>query len=301
MVGESPSPRQRIELTCPECGHIQFEPAMVISTQCQACRANFQVHDGKPVTRQKPATRLAKPKREADPPPEPPPPPPPPGPPFQSTPPAPPRRNRLLRFLFPPKPPREISCFDCGHQYTAAAEAQSSQCPRCCCYVSLLDYKIDGPWNRRIQTRGDVTILKSGVVSGCSIQCHNLTVIGELGCAVDCSGDLVIRGHGKVIGTVTCRQLRIERRAHVEFFHPVRATGINIAGHARGQFFCSGSITLEKRARLQGFIRAASIVVKSGAKHTGTLEISQADASGDKAMHKAGNASPRSDGADPLP
>jgi len=162
--------------------------------------------------------------------------------------------------------------------------------------VSLLDYKIDGPWNRRIQTRGNITILKSGSVSGCAVQCHNLTVLGELGSSVDCSGELLIRGHGKVIGTVDCRNLRIERRAHVEFFHPVRAEGITIAGHARGQFFCTGTVTLEKRAHLQGFVRAAAIVVKPGAKHSGTLEISQAEASA-----KTTSPSDRPAPSDPLP
>ncbi|MEI7912602.1 MAG: polymer-forming cytoskeletal protein [Verrucomicrobiota bacterium] len=273
MVGESPSPRQRIELTCPECGHTQFEPAMVISTQCHGCRANFQVQDGKAVVRKRPITRLAKPRRDSDPIPELPPPPP--ATPFRSVPDVPTLRQRLLRLLFPPKPPREISCFDCGHHYTAAAEAQSSQCPRCCCYVSLLDYVIDGPWNRRIQTRGNVVILKSGSVSGCAVQCHHLSVLGELGSAVDCSGDLTFRGHGKVMGTVKCQHLRIQRGARVEFFHPVTATTATIAGHVRGQIFCAGAVTLEKRARLQGFIRAAAIIVKPGAKHTGTLEISR--------------------------
>jgi len=246
---------------------------MVISTQCHGCRANFQVHDGKAVVRPRPITRLAKPRRDSDPVPEPPPPPPP-APPFRSVPDVPSLRQRLLRLLFPPKPPREISCFDCGHHYTAAAEAQSSQCPRCCCYVSLLDYVIDGPWNRRIQTRGNVVILKSGTVSGCALQCHHLTVLGELGSSVDCSGDLTIRGHGKVMGTVKCQHLRIQRGARVEFFHPVTAASATIAGQARGQIFCAGTVTLEKRSHLQGFIRAGAIVVKSGAKHTGTLEIS---------------------------
>lgn len=278
MAVESPSPRQRIELTCPECGHAQFEPAMVVSTQCHNCRANIQVRDGKAVSRTSPTMRLAQPRRDAEPPPEPPPQKP--SLPVLSPPRVAAVRHPLLRFLFPPKPPREILCFDCGHNYTAAPEAQSSQCPRCCCYVSLLDYVIDGPWNRRIQTRGNVKILKSGSVSGGGIQCHNLTVIGELGSSVDCSGDIVIRGHGKVLGKVNCRQLRIERGARVEFLHAVTVASAYIDGHARCQIFCDGTITLEKRAHLQGFVRAAAIVVKAGAKHTGTLEILQQNPAG---------------------
>ena len=54
----------------------QTEPALVISTQCRGCRTNFQVKDGKGVTRSQSVARLAKPRRDGDyePPPAPPPP-----------------------------------------------------------------------------------------------------------------------------------------------------------------------------------------------------------------------------------
>ena len=65
--------RHRIEVACPECGKLQFEPALVVSTQCRACRANFQVREGKGVVRKHPVTRLAVPRKDSDPEPEPPP------------------------------------------------------------------------------------------------------------------------------------------------------------------------------------------------------------------------------------
>ena len=272
MVGESPPTRQRVELTCPECGHVQLEPALVVSTQRQGCRAHFQVIGGKAVARPRPATRLAKPRLDSDPYPEAPPPQPKLA--YRTTPKPVVERHPLLRWLFRPKAPRTLICFDCGHQFTAAAEAQSSQCPRCCCYVSLLDYKIDAPWHRSIQTRGDVTILKSGSITDSTIQCHHLTVLGQLGCGASCSGDLTIRNHGKIPGQLTCRQLRIERRSRVEFMQPVTAASAIIDGHARGQINCTGTVTLEKRAVLYGYVRAASIIVKRGAKHHGTFEMS---------------------------
>lgn len=263
--------RHRIDVTCPECGHVQSEPALVISTQCRSCRANFQVREGKVVVRARPVTRLAPPRKDSDPEPQ------------QAPPktqsflrkgsPAPPPRSFLMRLLNPVKPPRPITCFSCGHSYAAIAEAQSSQCPKCSSYVSLLDYDINEPWNRRIQTCGDVVIQKAGIVSGVTVQCHHLTVLGELAGSVDCSGDLIIRSHGKIIGKVNCRNLRVEKGARVEFLHPVTAKSAFIDGNVRGQISCSGSITLEKRARLQGFVRAASLVVKAGAKHTGTIEM----------------------------
>jgi cytoskeletal protein CcmA (bactofilin family)/Zn finger protein HypA/HybF involved in hydrogenase expression len=263
--------RHRIELTCPECGHSQLEPAMVVSTQCRSCRANFQVVAGKAVSRQRATTRIARTRPEAATTTE---------APVATIPPflkkkEPALRNPLLRFFFKEKPPREVTCFNCGHTHKAVSEAQSSQCPRCSSYISLLDYEITEPWNRRIQTRGNVIIQKTGVVSGITIQCHHLTVLGELAGSVECSGDLVIRSHGKILGKVSCRQLRVERGARVEFLNPVTATSAYIDGNVRGQISCTGSITLEKRAHLQGLVKTASLVVKAGAKHTGTIEMVQ--------------------------
>lgn len=261
--------RHRIEVTCPECGHTQNEPALVISTLCRACGANYQVREGKVVVRTQPVTRLAKPRKDGEADPVPPPPKTQPFPPKSP----PPVRSLLMRLLNPAKPPRPVTCFTCGHAFAAIAEAQSSQCPKCSGYVSLLDYQITEPWNRRIQTCGDVVIQKSGTVSGVTIQCHDLTVFGELAGPVECTGDLIIRSHGKIIGKVNCVNLRVEKGARVEFLHPVTAKSACIDGSVRGQISCTGIITLEKRARLQGLVRAASLVVKAGAKHTGTIEM----------------------------
>jgi cytoskeletal protein CcmA (bactofilin family) len=266
------TPRHRIEVTCPECSASQLEPALVVSTQCRSCRANFQVREGKGVVRKHPTTRLAAPRKDSDPEPEPP-------PEVAKTPflpkgpsiPAP--QSFLMRLFNPIKPPRQVTCFECGHSYTAVGEAQSSQCPKCSGYISLIHYDITVQWNRRIQTCGDVIIQKSGVVSGANIQCHNLTVIGELAGSVECSGTVVIRSSGKITGNVFCRHLRVEKGARVEFLNPVNAETASIDGNVRGQIFCSGPITLEKRAHLQGLVRTTSLIVKPGAKHTGTIEM----------------------------
>jgi cytoskeletal protein CcmA (bactofilin family)/predicted nucleic acid-binding Zn-ribbon protein len=265
--------RHRIDVTCPECGHVQKEPALVVSTQCRSCRGNFQVRQGKGVVRQRPVTRLAQPRKDSDADPEPLPEPPKPPALLRPTAATPPKRSLLMRIFQPAKPPREVKCFNCGHAFSAIAEAQSSQCPKCSGYVSLLDYEIREPWNRRIQTCGNVLIQKSGIVSGATLQCHHLTVLGELAGSVECSGDLIIRSHGKIIGRVHCRNLRIEKGARVEFLHPVTATSAFIDGNVRGQISCTGAVTLAKRAHLQGLVRTSSLVIKPGAKHTGTVEM----------------------------
>ena len=265
--------RHRIEVTCPECGQVQSEPALVVSTQCRACRANFQVRAGKGVVRSRPVTRLAVPRKDSDPEPEPLPEAPKLSPMLRRGPVVAPPQSFLARLFNPIKPPRDITCFACGYTYSTIGEAQSSQCPKCSGYISLLNYEINEHWNRRIETCGDVVIQKSGVVSGVTLRCHNLTVLGELGGSVECTGDLIIRSHGKITGTVICRNLRVEKGARVEFLNPVTAATAFIDGQVRGQISCSGAITLEKRSHLQGLVRTTSLIVKPGAKHTGTIEM----------------------------
>jgi cytoskeletal protein CcmA (bactofilin family) len=122
-----------------------------------------------------------------------------------------------------------------------------------------------------------VTILKAGTVSGAPIVCHHLTVLGELAAAVDCSGDLVIRSHGKIPGHVRCETLRVERGAKVEFLSIITASKVFIDGLVTGQIHCSGAVTLEKRAKLNGLVRASRLIVKQGATHNGPMEILQSE------------------------
>ena len=241
---------------------------MVISTLCRSCGQHMDVRDGKPVIRPKHATRLASPGK----------------PPLQypttgggpkvavksekraST--------GFLRKLFHrERPPRSIECYHCSNKFNVVPAAQSSQCPKCGGYISLTDYEIDHAWRRRIQTRGDVKILKEGSIIGVQVQCHDLTVLGKLAAPVDCSGVLRIRSHGKIVGNVSCAELRVERGAEVEFQGDVRAEKAYIDGNVKAQLTCTGTIVLEKKAHLQGLARAGGLVVKAGAKHSGLMEV----------------------------
>lgn len=98
-------------------------------------------------------------------------------------------------------------------------------------------------------------------------------MLGSLTGSVDCSGDFVIRSHGKIVGRVNCRELRIERGAQVEFLNSVNAARATIDGQLKGQLSCTGPVVLEKRAKLKGLVRTTSLVVKEGAQHSGSIEM----------------------------
>ncbi|MFT4177509.1 MAG: polymer-forming cytoskeletal protein [Luteolibacter sp.] len=269
--------RNRIQIECPSCGNSQSEPALVVSTQCRACGEHFKIEDGKAVPRLKPSTLLVK-ARQEDPAhsshPEPVESPSSSFSPFHKTAtPTRPKPSLLARLFHPAKPPREILCLRCQHEYHASADAQSSQCPKCGGYISLQDYEIHESWHRRIETQGNVIIQKSGSVSGVAIHCHDLTVLGELSGSVVCSGSFIIRNHCKILGKVRCKHLRVEKGARVEFLNPVLATTAQIDGIVTGQIECSGAVTLAKRSHLTGTVKTSSLIVKPGAKHTGSIEM----------------------------
>jgi len=270
MADEPLSHRIRIE--CPECGNYQLEPAMVVSTQCRNCRTGISVIDGKGVVRKTTTARFAKtPPDSVSPPPEP-----------KAAPVIAPPKKRSLgeilqRLLNPPAPPRQLTCFDCRHEFTASGNAQSSQCPKCCGYLSLLDHEIAGPFERSIKTCGNVIIRKNGIFNAASLICRDLTLFGSIHCPVVCSGDLIIRTHAKINFPVRCRSLIVEKGARVEFLGTIRAESSRIRGIARGQLVCDGTVTLEKRSQFHGLVRTTSLVAEPGAHHFGTVEIITAE------------------------
>lgn len=259
--------RRHIELVCPHCEHQQLEPSMVISTICRSCGQHIDIRDGKPVVRPKYATRLASSGR----------------PPVQhpttaseASPKSVEKDNErgFLKRLFQKDPvKRKVACYHCIRSFEVVEGAQSTQCPKCGGYVSLRDYEIDHAWRRRIQTRGNVTILKGASIVGVNVTCNDLLVLGTLSASVECSGKLVIKSHGKILGNVRCAELRVERGAQVEFQGDVQTQSVYIDGQVKAQITCSGTITLEKKSHLQGVARAAGLIVKAGAKHSGAMEV----------------------------
>ena len=170
---------------------------------------------------------------------------------------------------------RDVQCFDCEKVHTASSEASSTLCPACGAYIGLKNYDITSNWNRRIQTRGDVTIHKKASVTGITIHCHHLTTHGDFTGGVDCSGDFTIRSHGKIMGRVRCKRLIIEKKAQVEFANTVHCEDAIIDGNVTGNFQCTGKLALQKKATLTGDIQVATMAVEEGARHSGRISIGQ--------------------------
>lgn len=281
----SKSSKNRITTTCPECGADQSESSFAVSTYCRTCGSHYKISEGKAVPKPNSSSalltaaknRLPEPNVQATPttretgqstartskhtPPS------------ATEPDSPPKSSRKL---FQNKASqREVSCFECNKTHFVLKEASSTLCPGCGAYIGLKNFDIRENWNRRIQTRGDVTIHKKAVVTGITIRCHHLTVLGTLTGGVDCSGDFVIQNHGKIMGKVRCKRLIIEQKAQVEFANPVECEDATIDGQVTGNFTCTGKLHLKKKATLHGDIRVGTMAVDEGARHQGNISIGQ--------------------------
>lgn len=175
----------------------------------------------------------------------------------------------------PPIKSKDVSCFNCDRVHQAPAGASSTNCPECGTYITLKDYDIRGESNQRIKTRGNVTIHKKASVTGTTIICHNLTVIGKFTGGANCSGDLTLNSHSKVMNEVKCKRLIIAKKANIEFISHVYAEEIIIDGTATGSFTCSGNLQLKKKAVITGDTTVRTMSMEEGAKHNGRMSIGQ--------------------------
>ena len=283
--------KNSVTLTCPECGFEQREPGMAVSTYCRGCSTHYQILEGKAVPKKiRPSNPFASlqgngnsPRLRDDNPSDasnvttsdaPPVPPKPPSPNTKSAPSGvPAKKATATSFFNAVVEPRDVACFECDRIHQAPSEASSTLCPACGAYISLKDFDIKDNWNRGIQTRGNVTIHKKAAVTGITIRCHHLIAHGKLTGGVDCSGDVTIQSHGKIMGKVRCKRLIIEKRAHVEFSNPVQCVDAIIDGEVTGNFTCTGKLHLKKKATLSGDIKVATMAVDEGARHHGQISI----------------------------
>ena len=304
QASQRPAKKREVSMMiCPECQHQQAESKIAISTYCRACGSHYKISHGiaatdskipnNPFAAKKPANAKADepvdrsasdehPATEAD----------------QldgqreeqnSSAQDPAQRATSLTndlraqlsqkassagsFFQRKNKLRKVMCLECDHEHEAPAEASSTLCSACGAYVSLKNYIINNHWNRRIETRGNVTIQKKGSVTDITVRCHDILVLGSLKGGIDCSGDITLNSHSKIMGNVSCRRLVIDKRAHVAFANEVKCEEAIIDGHVTGHFVCSGKLHLKKKAVLNGNIVVANMTIDKGARHNGQISI----------------------------
>jgi len=161
--------------------------------------------------------------------------------------------DRLSRF-FQREKVRQVNCLHCNAPQTVSSLAKSGSCVQCGHYLDFRDIKVDGNFSK--------------------VACAAALVIGKVNGNLVCSTTAHVRTKGRVLGSITARQLIIEKQADVDFVRPLHVGTAEINGKISARIFAD-SVTINKNGALEGAVTAKSIKIERGGIFHGDLVIGQ--------------------------
>jgi cytoskeletal protein CcmA (bactofilin family) len=238
----------KITVACPFCGATQQESEHARSTFCRKCGKHIELGKrGEPGKRREaPAPAAAE------------------GPGFMD------RLNRI----FQREKVRHVNCLHCNAAQKVSSLAKSGSCVQCGHYLDFRDFKVEGNFNKSIETHGTITITKTGELTSPKVACAAAVVMGKVNGNLVCSTTAHVRTKGRVLGSIEARQLIIEKQANVEFVRPLHVGTAEINGKISARIFAD-SVTINKHGSLEGAVTAKSIKIERGGIFHGDLIIGQ--------------------------
>jgi cytoskeletal protein CcmA (bactofilin family)/ribosomal protein L40E len=170
-------------------------------------------------------------------------------------------------------------CFECPGFREVPKTATSTLCPKCGAYIDLQDYKIAGAYTRSIRTGGRLTIALKGDLISRRAYCGSAEIEGSLRAKLICSGDVTIRRKGKLGGEIEAKKIHIEKKCDAELVHPLRADVVEINGAITAPSITARKIVIGKTGRFIGSVFAHGFVVEKGGYFVGDLRIGVAKTS----------------------
>jgi cytoskeletal protein CcmA (bactofilin family) len=164
-------------------------------------------------------------------------------------------------------------CFECPGVREVPKAATSTLCPKCGAYIDLQDYKIAGAYTRSIRTGGRLIIAIKGDLISRRAYCGSAEIEGSLRAKLICSGDVRIKRKGKVGGEIEARNIHIDRKCDAELAYPIRAEVVEIDGVIAVPSVSARKVVVGKTGRLTGSVSAQGFVVEKGGYFVGDLSI----------------------------
>ena len=168
---------------------------------------------------------------------------------------------------------KEVECFDCHHKFKVGRSAKSTQCPACGTQICLEDFDINLPSTIPILTRGDVLIRKNGNVNTSEIKCRDLKVFGSVSAQIECSGDLILKTAGTVIGEIRCARFVVEKGSDINFHNMIYADEVDVQARVFGNIQCSGKVNIGAQGWIHGDVTARSVSIEPGGQLDGAMNI----------------------------
>jgi cytoskeletal protein CcmA (bactofilin family) len=172
---------------------------------------------------------------------------------------------------------RTVACLDCGTELQVSRSARSVLCRRCGCTVDLEDYDIREHRRESIRTRGGITIHRRASLTAGEIACDSLKVFGRISGQIQCSGDVMFRSSGKVVGALRCRHIVVHKLCNLKFQPGIRAETAEIHGHVEGDILCEGTIRISKTGAVFGDCIAPAVSLEDGATLAGRMRFTKPD------------------------
>jgi len=230
----------KIPVACPSCGATQLESEHAKSTFCRKCGKHIELHV------RPGASSAAQPE----------------GPGIM---------DRLGR-MFRRERVRNVNCLHCNAALKVSSLAKSGSCTQCGHYLDFRDIKVDGNFSKSIETHGTITVTKTGELASPKVACAAAVVMGKVNGNLVCSTTAHVRTKGRVLGSITARQLIIVKGANVEFVRPLHVGAAEINGKISARIFAD-SVVINKSGALEGAVTAKSIKIERGGIFHGDLVI----------------------------
>jgi cytoskeletal protein CcmA (bactofilin family) len=187
---------------------------------------------------------------------------------------------------------KDVECFSCPNKFKVGRSAKSTQCPACGVHICLEDIDINVVSTQSILTRGDVLIRKNGNVSANQIKCRDLKVYGMVSGQLECSGDLVFRTTGTIIGEIRCKRLIVEKGSDIQFHNVIYADDVELQARVTGNIQCSGRVLIGALGWIHGDVTARSVSIEPGGQLDGAMNILRTTSSVQPAPALAAEAAP---------
>lgn len=168
---------------------------------------------------------------------------------------------------------KDVECFDCHHKFKVGRSAKSTNCPTCGAYICLEDFEINMASSTPILTRGDVLIRKQGNVNTSEIKCREMKVFGAVSANIECSGDLIMRCSGTVIGEIHCKRFIVEKGSDIRFVNTIHAEEVEIQSRVFANILCSGPLTITSVGWIHGDVTASAVSIEPGGQLDGAMNI----------------------------
>lgn len=170
---------------------------------------------------------------------------------------------------------REVACFECGAVIAVQRSDPATLCPHCGAPVELADFDIRERLARRIRTHGNVVIHRGGGLVAGTVQCHHLTIYGEVSGRIDTTGTLSFQRSTRSYDGVRCHRLVIGSGCLVEFDEPAVTCSAEIEGHVRGEIHCDGPVRIAPNGVAEGRILARTLSVDPEGELLAEVELTR--------------------------